>query len=260
MFPSARRRAFHGRYESTISATIWATTSPTGQATISESPAATPATRPAVAEEMPVLDRPGLLPPSQVSTTPAENVMMRRPSWRSHGHIRLMSFSFLQRLLHGLMPRPVRLGTAMRTEVRPPLARPKTVRWVQWLRLRLAGDHAERPASAAGHGWTPSRDKETALTEARNGFLDALGDITSGPARLCLDHVRSAHSLHELWHLRSAVFSLVSRHHSQGEAERRLSLVDRHFSSRSGRRSSSGRTGPSSWAKSTSSTPRATAT
>ncbi|MGZ5206172.1 MAG: hypothetical protein ACXWCI_14765 [Caldimonas sp.] len=40
-------------------------------------------------------------------------------------------------------------------------------------------------------------------------------------------------SLHELWHFREEVFSLVACRHDQAEAARRLAELDRHFGRRS---------------------------
>ena len=73
------------------------------------------------------------------------------------------------------------------------------------------------------------------LADARTTFRTALEDIPAPQADACFEHIRAARSLHELWHLRSELFNLVSRHYSQCEADRRLGLIDRHFPSRSRR-------------------------
>ncbi|HEX7436901.1 MAG TPA: hypothetical protein VF308_09345 [Caldimonas sp.] len=70
------------------------------------------------------------------------------------------------------------------------------------------------------------------LTAAREDFRAALDDMAKVQTSDTLDLIRKARSCNELWHLRSAVFSLVSCHHDQDEAKRRLSRIDRHFPSR----------------------------
>jgi hypothetical protein len=42
-------------------------------------------------------------------------------------------------------------------------------------------------------------------------------------------------SLHELWHFREEVFSLVACRHDQAEATRRLARLNRHFARPTGR-------------------------
>lgn len=145
-----------------------------------------------------------------------------------------MPFSIVQRLLHTLAPWPMRLSGPMRLEVRPPVAHRSAPRWrrlAAWLSSGT-GDPSDSPEF---DDWKPMRRDNAELNSARAAFRAALEDIATAEAHESLDHIRSARSLNELWHLRAEVFSLVSRHHNQGEAGRRLSLVDRHFPSRSRR-------------------------
>lgn len=147
-----------------------------------------------------------------------------------------MSFSLVHHLLHTLKPRPLRSrgGGLLRVKTSPPPARRKTGKWPQRLRNWIAVvGIGGRSASAALHDGKPAARNESALGDACSAFHAALEDIATTPqAALCADHIRAARSLHELWHLRTQVFSLVSRHHSQAEANRRLGLLDRHFASR----------------------------
>ncbi len=99
-------------------------------------------------------------------------------------------------------------GRDSRSESRPPVARP---RW------------QGRPARSAD------------LAEARLDFSEALIDIRNTATASALDRIAIARSLHELWHLREEVFSLVACRHDQGEAARRLSALDRHFARRTRR-------------------------
>jgi hypothetical protein len=160
-----------------------------------------------------------------------------------------MPFHFLARLLDTLSPRPVRRHARVRSQTRPPMARALRTwpswheRLMNWLADYGAGsqdaDELEYPA--------PCPEKEAALAEARLAFRAALHDVKSDAAGVCCDHIRAARSLHDLWHLRSQVFSLVSRQHSQDEADRRLAQVDHHFpdrSERSGKRAGAAQTMP----------------
>ena len=151
-----------------------------------------------------------------------------------------MPFSLVHRLLHPLAPRTAGLGASVRAEVRPPLAHHRAPRWRRQLVAWLSSGLGERSASTSFDDWNPAAHHSTELVDARLAFRTALEGIVTPPARICLDHIRAARSLHELWHLRAEVFSLVSRHHSQREADCRLGLVDRHFPSRTRRGAAAG--------------------
>ena len=60
-------------------------------------------------------------------------------------------------------------------------------------------------------------------------FGNALADLTTEDACDLRRRGQSARSLRELWHLRADLYSMVARYRSQGEADRRLQLVNRHF-------------------------------
>lgn len=83
-----------------------------------------------------------------------------------------------------------------------------------WQRLRGA---AETPDAAA------------LLSAARADFLTALGSLQSPSAVDLALRANHARSLRELWHLRADLYNLIACSHSQGEAERRLVDVNRHF-------------------------------
>ena len=69
----------------------------------------------------------------------------------------------------------------------------------------------------------------------RHEFARSLSDIRTEQARDAVNRIRSARSLHELWHWRLAVFNHVARQHDQTEATRRLALLNRHFPTRAPR-------------------------
>ncbi len=136
--------------------------------------------------------------------------------------------TLLQRLLVSMTP--LRLG-ALRVEVCPPVAwrhrRPLSERLHDWF--------GAAPMDGVAT-WKPrSLDSGRMLTEARREFAVALDDIRPSHVGETLNRIRVARSLHELWYLRSEVFSLVSRHHDQAEASRRLAALNRHFPSRARR-------------------------
>ena len=87
-------------------------------------------------------------------------------------------------------------------------------------------------APGTGTGWRATFGRGApmeALASAKLEFADALSDVQSDPATHLLDRIAIARSLHELWHLREEVFSLVSCRHDQATASGRLAELDRHF-------------------------------
>ena len=116
-----------------------------------------------------------------------------------------MPLPFLQRWIASVLPVPSRQS---RGESRPPVARPR---------------------------WQGRPSKSEHLAEARLDFARALDDVGNDAATRALARIAVARSLHELWHFREEVFSLVACSHSQDEASRRLALLDSHFPRRARR-------------------------
>lgn len=85
------------------------------------------------------------------------------------------------------------------------------------------------PAAAPNKLAAPSRPAADRLDEARRAFAAAIGDIVGAEAAQLAQRARSAHSLLELWHLRSALFTLVSIGHCEAIAHRRLAELNQHF-------------------------------
>lgn len=73
------------------------------------------------------------------------------------------------------------------------------------------------------------------LPRVREDFMFAVADLPGEAAHGLRHRIVHAHSLRDLWHLRSEVFSLVSVEHAQNEAERRLLRLNRHFPMRASR-------------------------
>jgi hypothetical protein len=84
-----------------------------------------------------------------------------------------------------------------------------------------------------------------AIAAARLDFAEVLLDAPTAAAAEALDRIAATRRLHELWNLRAEVFGRVAERHGQGEAERRLAGLDRHFARRvrkgAARRQASGR-------------------
>lgn len=132
----------------------------------------------------------------------------------------------LQAIVHRLSRRPFVPSTGpSRIEVCPPSIWPQSdalwKRMAHWLSSPGPMDGAPRLLNR--------------LPTVRADFEMALIDIGGDASRALLDRVQVARSLRELWHLRPAMFSLISLHHCQGEAEKRMARLNRHFPTRAPR-------------------------
>jgi hypothetical protein len=90
-------------------------------------------------------------------------------------------------------------------------------------------------------GWIISAGSEDTrlpigrLAAIRAEFVAVLDDLDPGRTSMLRQRIAKAASLRDLWHLRSDVYGAVSLQHSQSEAERRVSSLNRHFSTRHAR-------------------------
>jgi len=114
--------------------------------------------------------------------------------------------------------------SAFRVEVRPPSLRhaPESLwqRVIFWL-LAPAPQDAAPPLNR--------------LPLVRAEFLATLTDVASLEVQALRERIESAHSLRDLWHLRSEVFSTLGVALSQTQAEERLAKLNRHFPTRAPR-------------------------
>lgn len=110
-------------------------------------------------------------------------------------------------------PPPATTTLATRGQIRPPetwgQAAPVWESLLQWL--------SGKPASP------------DPLPAARQDFLAALDGMAGSGAQDLRLRAEHAHSLRELWHLRAELYNLIARQRSQAEAERRLAVVNQHF-------------------------------
>jgi hypothetical protein len=128
-----------------------------------------------------------------------------------------MSLSHLIRRLLGRRGAPSTLQMPYRAAVRPPAM------WGQaesvWSSLRQWLTN--------GSGTQPHHIR--VLDSARADFGVALHGLDSDSANDLRQRAVHARSLRELWHLRAELYSVIARHLSQSEADKRLCGVNRHF-------------------------------
>ena len=127
---------------------------------------------------------------------------------------------------------PLLRTVLQRTEVFPPERLYRASRWRGGLRDWLnTGWDVSRPAALDALPSPASRREATPspIAELRLAFTDALDDIETQAAQAVRDHIARARSPRELWHLRTAVYSLVATQHSESQAQRRMAELNRHF-------------------------------
>ncbi len=120
--------------------------------------------------------------------------------------------------------------TQSRVEVCPPELFPSSLSWrgrmQRWTSRVL---HQAAP-------WLPEQARPVnRLALAKHEFRDSLSDLDTAQAQGLLERIERARSLREMWHLRSSLYGEVSMTLSQGEAERRLARLNRHFPTRAPR-------------------------
>ncbi len=121
-----------------------------------------------------------------------------------------------------------------RLEVCPPRAG-RSRPWLAIVREWLTGGwNGQAPARWVPRPGRVARDVMP-LEAIRQEFIESVDGIRTPAAEELLDRIHFARNLHELWHLRAEIFSFVSLHRSQTEADERLARLNRHFPTRSPR-------------------------
>ena len=115
--------------------------------------------------------------------------------------------------------------SSLRVEVCPPSLRfaPVGGAWQRLMFWLLAPSPHDRAAA-------PNR-----LPSVQGEFLATLSDIDGDDADLLRRRICEARTLRELWHARAEIYRVVGVAHSQGLAEERLGLLNRHFPTRAPR-------------------------
>jgi hypothetical protein len=149
----------------------------------------------------------------------------------------MLSALFFRRSVQPPAPHDIdtlRLGPrSMRLEVCPPAAgrRPWLAALNDWL--------GQGWPSVDTRPWQPPgvarRSGTLPMAQIKQEFADSVCDLGTPQGSELLDRIHYARSMHELWHLRADIFSQVSVHHSQEEAQERLAWLNRHFPTRSPR-------------------------
>ncbi|MDO9314779.1 MAG: hypothetical protein Q7T97_09570 [Burkholderiaceae bacterium] len=136
------------------------------------------------------------------------------------------------------LPCQVQPSAARRVEVCPPDRLYKRSRWRGGLRDWLnTGWDVSSPAAlpvdrlAAAAAASPEPEP-TPFADIRQEFADTLNDIDTDRAADLRAQIERARSPRELWHLRSALFTLVAMHHSESQAQSRMERLNRHFPNR----------------------------
>ncbi|MDH4392000.1 MAG: hypothetical protein QE285_11345 [Aquabacterium sp.] len=84
--------------------------------------------------------------------------------------------------------------------------------------------------------WLPEQARPVnRLAVVKREFRDSLCDLDRVHTQPLIERIERARSLREMWHLRSSLYGEVSLALSQGEAERRLARLNRHFPTRAPR-------------------------
>lgn len=127
---------------------------------------------------------------------------------------------------------------AQRTEVCPPDRLYRRSRWRSGLRNWLnTGWELSSPAALSVDrvptATSPAPEPEpTPFVDIRQEFTDSLNDINTEPAAELRAQIERARSPRELWHLRSALYTLVATQHSESQALLRMGRLNRHFPNR----------------------------
>lgn len=117
-----------------------------------------------------------------------------------------------------------------RVEVCPPELWPSSLSWRG--RMKRFTDRLVQQVAP----WLPEPARPVnRLALVKQEFHDSLSDVPGELAHDLIDRIERARSLREMWHLRSSLYGEVAMALDQGEAERRLARLNRHFPTRAPR-------------------------
>lgn len=127
---------------------------------------------------------------------------------------------------------PLLRTVSQRTEVFPPDRLYRVTRWRRGLRdwLNTGWDVSrpaelnEWPAGSPTHPPAPSP-----MAEVRPAFAQALVDLDTEAAQALRNRIARARSPRELWHLRTAVYTLIATQLNESQAQSRMDTLNRHF-------------------------------
>ena len=114
-----------------------------------------------------------------------------------------------------------------RIEVCPPELWPSSLSWTGRLRRWLQRSP-----------WVPAPARPMGrLAQVKEEFRLAVADLPPRVLRGLDEQIERARSLREFWHLRSPLYNAVAVGLDQGEADRRVAMLNRHFPTRAPRTS-----------------------
>lgn len=127
---------------------------------------------------------------------------------------------------------PLLRTVSQRTEVFPPDRLYRVTRWRRGLRDWLnTGWDVSRPAEL--NEWPPGSPTHppapSPMAEMRPAFVQALVDLDTEAAQALRNRIARARSPRELWHLRTAVYTLIATQLSEAQAQSRMDALNRHF-------------------------------
>lgn len=127
---------------------------------------------------------------------------------------------------------PLLRTVSQRTEVFPPDRLYHATRWRRGLRewLNTGWDVSQPVALNAWSTPLPTHTPAASpVTEMREAFVQALDDVHTEAACAVREQIARARSPRELWHLRTAVYTLIATQHSETEAQSRMAPLNRLF-------------------------------
>ncbi len=124
---------------------------------------------------------------------------------------------------------PLLRTVLQRTEVFPPERLYRATRWRVGLRdwLNTGWDvSAPAPSEASSRASAPP---SASMAELRKAFTEALNDIDADIAQSVRGQIARARAPRELWHLRTAVYTLIATQYNESQAQLRMNTLNRHF-------------------------------
>lgn len=127
---------------------------------------------------------------------------------------------------------PLLRTVSQRTEVFPPDRLYSAARWRRGLRewLNTGWDVSRPPTLTARSAPLPTHTPVASpVSEMREAFVQALDDVDTEAAHAVREQIARARSPRELWHLRTAVYTLIATQHSEAEAQSRMAPLNHLF-------------------------------
>ncbi len=127
-------------------------------------------------------------------------------------------------------PQSLLRTVSQRTEVFPPERLYRATRWRVGLRDWLnTGWDTSRPAPLEALPSRAAAPSSAPMAELRQAFTAALHDIDADISQAVRGQIARARAPRELWHLRTAVYTLIATQHNESQAQLRMNTLNRHF-------------------------------